>query len=65
VDDNAKLLKVLEYLKLTRNKDKNHLLQEGAPRVLVAYVDASFASHSDGKGHTVLLLSGEPPHLEL
>jgi RNase H. len=55
VDDDAKLLKILGYLKLTRNKARI-ISPRGNPSRLVAYVDASFASHLDGKGHTGLVI---------
>jgi Reverse transcriptase (RNA-dependent DNA polymerase). len=55
VDDDTKLLKILGYLKLTRSKVRI-ISPRGNPSRLVAYVDASFASHSDGKGHTGLVI---------
>jgi Reverse transcriptase (RNA-dependent DNA polymerase). len=55
VDDDAKLLKILGYLKLTRNKARI-ISPRGNQKRLVAYVDASFASHADGKGHTGLVI---------
>jgi hypothetical protein len=55
VDDDAKLLKVLGYLKLTRNKARI-ISPKGNLKRLVAYVDASFASHADDKGHTGLVI---------
>jgi hypothetical protein len=54
-EDFSKLLKLLGYLKLTKNKARL-VSNRGDMRRLVAYVDASFASHADGKGHTGLVL---------
>jgi hypothetical protein len=54
-EDFSKLLKLLGYLKLTKNKVRL-VSNSGDMRRLVAYVDASFASHTDGKGHTGLVL---------
>jgi hypothetical protein len=54
-DDDSKLFKILGYLKMTRNKARI-ISPTGDLRRIVAYVDASFASHPDGKGHTGLVL---------
>jgi hypothetical protein len=54
-EDFAKLLKLLGYLKLTKHKARV-ITNSGNMRRIVAYVDASFASHADGKGHTGLVL---------
>lgn len=54
-DDLSKLLKILGYLKLTKKKTRV-ISGSGDMSRLVAYVDASFASHVDGKGHTGLVL---------
>lgn len=54
-DDFSKLLKLLGYLKLTKHKTRL-ISRRGDMNRLVAYVDASFASHADGKGHTGLVL---------
>jgi len=48
-------VKLLGYLKLTKHKARV-ISSSGNMRRIVAYVDASFASHSDGKGHTGLVI---------
>jgi len=58
VEDNEKLNEVLGYLKATKSK---HLFINESPDIeLEVYVDASFSSHTDGKGHSgcVMLLGG-------
>ena len=54
-DDDCKLFKILGYLKMTRNKART-ISPKGDLSRIVAYVDASFASHPDGKGHTGLVI---------
>jgi hypothetical protein len=54
-DDDAKLKRILGYLKLTLKKPRI-ITSTGNLRRLVAYVDASFAVHQDGKGHTGLTI---------
>jgi hypothetical protein len=54
-DDDHKLSKILGYLKMTRNKCRI-ISPRGDLSRIVAYVDASFASHPDGKGHTGLVI---------
>jgi len=55
VDDDLKLRRVLGYLKMTRTKGRI-ISNQGDMSRLVAYVDASFASNDDGKGHTGCVL---------
>jgi hypothetical protein len=54
-DDDSKLSKILGYLKMTRNRARI-ISPNGDLSRLVAYADASFASHADGKGHTGLVI---------
>ena len=54
-DDDVKLSKILGYLKTTRNRARV-ISPKGDLSRIVAYVDASFASHPDGKGHTGLVI---------
>jgi hypothetical protein len=54
-DDESKLFKVLGYLKTTRTKARI-ISSKGNISRIVAYVDASFASHPDGKGHTGVVI---------
>ena len=51
VEDDSKLRRVLGYLKMTKTKGRV-ISNQGDMTRLKAYVDASFASHTDGKGHT-------------
>jgi hypothetical protein len=55
--DEAKLMRVLKYLNGTVGQD---LILRAEDLKLVAYVDAAFGCHSDGKSHTglVIMLGG-------
>jgi hypothetical protein len=55
-DDDAKLKRILGYLRLTLKKPRI-ITSAGDLKRLVAYVDASFAVHQDGKGHTGLTIN--------
>jgi hypothetical protein len=50
-EDECKLKRVLGYLKMTKTRGRV-ITKQGDMTRLNAYVDASFASHADGKGHT-------------
>jgi hypothetical protein len=54
-EDDAKLRKILGYLRLTKKKPRI-ITSRGNLNRLVAYVDASFAVHHDGRGHTGLAI---------
>jgi histone deacetylase 1/2 len=54
--DREKLRRILGYLKLTRKKKRVIKCDKKMLRRLLAFVDAAFAIHYDGKGHTGLVL---------
>jgi hypothetical protein len=54
-NDDSKLFNILGYLKTTRTK-ASIISSKGDTSRIVAYVDASFASHLDGKGHTGVVI---------
>jgi hypothetical protein len=54
-DDDFKLMRILGYLKMTSHRARI-ISRRGDLGKLVAYVDASFACHVDGKGHTGLVI---------
>jgi hypothetical protein len=54
-EDQQKLFKLLGYLKTTKHRARI-ISHRGNLKRLAAYVDASFACHADGKGHTGLVV---------
>lgn len=54
-EDAAKLERVLKYL--NGSKDSVLVLEPNATMLLEGYIDASFACHNDGKGHTGLVVT--------
>jgi len=58
-DDNRKLTKVLEYLNTTKERGLKIICGNEVPTV-ECFVDASFSTHDDGKGHTgcVVMVNG-------
>jgi len=54
--DQEKLKHVLGYLKLTRKKKRVIKCDRKMLKRLLAFVDAAFAVHYDGKGHTGLVV---------
>ena len=54
-DDKQKLGRVLKYLAATKNQDLH--LRIGDKIQVKSYIDASFATHQDGKGHTGVVVS--------
>jgi hypothetical protein len=61
-EDEQKLLKLLGYLKTTKHRARI-ISHRGNLKRLAAYVDASFACHADGKGHTGLVVKWGPTTL--
>ena len=60
-DDDLKLRRILGYLKLTRSKKRVIRVSKRMMKVVVEFfIDASFATHPDGKGHTgmIVVLAG-------
>ena len=60
VDDDKKLSKVIEYLNSTKDKGLKISRRDRDAPTVECFVDASFATHADGKGHTgcVILVNG-------
>jgi Reverse transcriptase (RNA-dependent DNA polymerase). len=57
VADDLKLRRVLGYLKLTKSKKRVIRLSKRMKKLMLEFfIDASFASHPDGKGHTALIV---------
>eukprot|EP00557_Chaetoceros_sp_GSL56_P005694 CAMPEP_0176500028 /NCGR_PEP_ID=MMETSP0200_2-20121128/13286_1 /TAXON_ID=947934 /ORGANISM="Chaetoceros sp., Strain GSL56" /LENGTH=1532 /DNA_ID=CAMNT_0017898575 /DNA_START=170 /DNA_END=4768 /DNA_ORIENTATION=+ len=54
--DRIKLHRVLGYLKLTRKKKRIIRCDESMLTRLLVFIDAAFAIHYDGKGHTGLVI---------
>jgi hypothetical protein len=54
--DREKLRRVLGYLKLTRRKKRIIKIDKRMLKRVLAFVDAAFAIHYDGKGHTGLII---------
>jgi histone deacetylase 1/2 len=54
--DREKLRRVLGYLKMTRKKKRIIKCDKKMLKRLLAFVDAAFAVHYDGKGHTGLVI---------
>jgi len=61
-EDEQKLMKLLGYLKTTKHRARI-ISHRGNLKRLTAYVDASFACHADGKGHTGLVVKWGPTTL--
>jgi hypothetical protein len=56
-DDDLKLRRILGYLKLTKRKRRLIRLSERMKKLIIEFfIDASFATHPDGKGHTALIV---------
>ena len=54
--DRIKLHRILGYLKLTRKKKKIIKIDRRMLKRLLVFIDAAFAIHYDGKGHTGLVI---------
>jgi Reverse transcriptase (RNA-dependent DNA polymerase). len=60
-DDELKLRRVLGYLKLTRSKKRVIRVSKKMMKIVLEFfIDASFATHPDGKGHNgmIVVLAG-------
>jgi Arginine methyltransferase-interacting protein, contains RING Zn-finger len=60
-DDELKLKRVLGYLKLTRSKKRVIRVSKKMMKIVLEFfIDASFATHPDGKGHNgmIVVLAG-------
>lgn len=54
--DRAKLHRILGYLKLTRKKKRIIRCNKKLLKRLLVFIDAAFAIHYDGKGHTGMVI---------
>jgi Reverse transcriptase (RNA-dependent DNA polymerase). len=56
-DDDLKLKRVLGYLRMTKNKKRLIRLNKNMTKLILEFfIDASFATHPDGRGHTALIV---------
>jgi Reverse transcriptase (RNA-dependent DNA polymerase). len=57
IEDDLKLKRILGYLRLTRKKKRIIKVNRNFASLIVEFfIDASFATHPDGKGHTALIV---------
>jgi hypothetical protein len=56
IHDKKKLYRILGYLKLTRKKKRIIKCENKLWKRILAYIDAAFAIHTDGKSHTGLVV---------